>query len=184
MWGFEKKNFKNNLKCLKQVFKQIKLYNFVVKYILPNRLLANSLADNLTSRQNYQRNITVIILSTYLLFVLYNGMEMNIIFYFQLEYVDSEAKNTKKIKLAYLKKVKLFFKTFFVVMDQVYDMILIISLFLWKKYWFASIFLVVDLLPAVFIMWHKFRYFFKFSFFNLFFQLYSSYVCCPLEFNV
>ncbi len=52
-------------------------------------------------------------------------------------------------KLSHVKKDKMFFSTIFVVADQIYDIVLIVSLFLMKQFEFAAIFLLVDLLPGV-----------------------------------
>ena len=65
----------------------------------------------------------------------------------------------KNAKWDYVKKVKLFFGTIFIVSDQFYDIVLFISLLIWKVFWFATVFLLVDLLPAAFIIWQKLKYF-------------------------
>ncbi len=59
--------------------------------------------------------------------------------------------------MAYLKKMMLLFKTMTIVTDQVIDTILVVTLVLKKEYWFAIVYLTVDLLPAAIIMWQKFQ---------------------------
>jgi len=61
-------------------------------------------------------------------------------------------------KLSHVIKVKLIISSIFVVADQIYDIVLIVSLFLMKQFEFAAIFLLVDLLPAVFIILHHLRF--------------------------
>jgi hypothetical protein len=59
--------------------------------------------------------------------------------------------------MAYLKKIMLLFKTLTIVTDQVIDTILVVTLLLMQEYWFAVVYLTVDLLPAAIIMWQKFQ---------------------------
>jgi len=44
-----------------------------------------------------------------------------------------------------------------VVADQIADFIVFTSLLLFKEFWFALIYLAVDVLPAAIIMWHQFQ---------------------------
>ncbi len=74
----------------------------------------------------------------------------------ETEKIEPTSKS-KSIKWAYVKKVKMFSSTMFVWSDQIYDMVLFIYLIIWKEFWFAGIFLVVDLLPAAFIIWNKLK---------------------------
>ncbi len=48
----------------------------------------------------------------------------------------------------YIAKVRLLFKTIFILSDQLYDIILFFTLLFSKEYWCAAFFLVVDLLPG------------------------------------
>ncbi len=64
------------------------------------------------------------------------------------ENVDSTTPK-KNIKIHYIKKVHLFFKTIFVFSDQIYDIVLLCTLLIGKEYWFAAFFLAVDLLPGL-----------------------------------
>jgi|688.fasta_scaffold2502806_1 hypothetical protein len=64
------------------------------------------------------------------------------------ENVDSTTP-PKNIRIHYIKKVHLVFKTIFVFSDQVYDIILLCTLLIGKEYWFAAFFLAVDLLPGL-----------------------------------
>jgi hypothetical protein len=59
--------------------------------------------------------------------------------------------------MAYLKKIMLLFKTLTIVTDQVIDTILVVTLLIMHEYWFAVVYLTVDLLPAAIIMWQKFQ---------------------------
>jgi hypothetical protein len=59
--------------------------------------------------------------------------------------------------MAYLKKIMLLFKTLTIVTDQVIDTILVISLLVLQEYWFAAVYLTVDLFPAAIIMWQTFQ---------------------------
>ena len=63
----------------------------------------------------------------------------------------------KNAKWDHVKKVKRLSSTVFIVLDQIHDIILFISLIYLKEFWFASIFFLVDLLPAAFIIWHKYK---------------------------
>jgi hypothetical protein len=51
----------------------------------------------------------------------------------------------------------LLFKTLTIVSDQIIDIILVATLFIVKEYWFAVVYLAVDLFPAAVIMWQKFQ---------------------------
>ncbi len=59
--------------------------------------------------------------------------------------------------MAYLKRIMLLFKTLTIVTDQVIDIILVVTLLLMKEYWFAGVYLTVDLFPGAIIMWQKFQ---------------------------
>jgi hypothetical protein len=59
--------------------------------------------------------------------------------------------------MAYLKKIMLLCKTLTIVTDQIIDIILVVTLLLMQEYWFAVVYLTVDLLPAAIIMWQKFQ---------------------------
>jgi hypothetical protein len=59
--------------------------------------------------------------------------------------------------MAYLEKIMLLFKTLTIVTDQVIDTILVVTLLFMQEYWFAVVYLTVDLLPAAIIMWQKFQ---------------------------
>jgi hypothetical protein len=59
--------------------------------------------------------------------------------------------------MAYLKKIMLLFKTLTIVTDQVIDIIMVVTLLFMQEYWFAVVYLMVDLLPAAIIMWQKFQ---------------------------
>jgi hypothetical protein len=59
--------------------------------------------------------------------------------------------------MAYLKKIMLLFKTLTIVTDQVIDTIMVLTLLIMQEYWFAVVYLAVDLLPAAIIMWQKFQ---------------------------
>jgi hypothetical protein len=51
----------------------------------------------------------------------------------------------------------LLFKTLTIVSDQIIDIILVATLFIVEEYWFAVVYLAVDLFPAAVIMWQKFQ---------------------------
>jgi hypothetical protein len=51
----------------------------------------------------------------------------------------------------------LLFKTITIVADQIIDIILVATVFLIQEYWFAVVYLAVDLFPAAVIMWQKFQ---------------------------
>jgi hypothetical protein len=72
----------------------------------------------------------------------------------KLYVLDSPQKVTKT---AYLKTIMLLFKTLTIVSDQIIDIILVATLFIVKEYWFAVVYLAVDLFPAAVIMWQKFQ---------------------------
>jgi hypothetical protein len=59
--------------------------------------------------------------------------------------------------MAYLKKIMLLFKTLTIVTDQIIDIIMVVTLLIMQEYWFAVVYLTVDLLPAAIIMWQKFQ---------------------------
>ena len=59
--------------------------------------------------------------------------------------------------MAYLKRIMLLYKTIMIVADQIIDTILIVTLILLKEYWFAVVYLAVDIFPAAIIMWQKFQ---------------------------
>jgi hypothetical protein len=63
----------------------------------------------------------------------------------------------KVTKKAYLAKIMLLFKTLTIVADQVIDIMLVATLFFIKEYWFAIVYLAVDVFPAAIIMWQKFQ---------------------------
>jgi hypothetical protein len=46
----------------------------------------------------------------------------------------------------------LLFKTLTIVTDQVIDTIMVVTLLIMQEYWFAVVYLTVDLLPAAVIM--------------------------------
>ena len=83
-------------------------------------------------------------------------------YYFLSDETSNEDCSTKSAnqggKLNYVKNVKLFLSSSFVVADQFFDIFLITYLFIWKEFWFAAIFLFVDVLPAACIIWHKLKY--------------------------
>jgi hypothetical protein len=59
--------------------------------------------------------------------------------------------------MVYLKTIMLLFKTLTIVTDQVIDTIMVVTLLIMQEYWFAVVYLMVDLLPAAIIMWQKFQ---------------------------
>ena len=64
---------------------------------------------------------------------------------------------TENVKCVYIKKVILFLKMLFVVVDHVTDILLIVTLFQINQVWFAAIYLTVDVFPAAIIMWSKYQ---------------------------
>jgi hypothetical protein len=60
-------------------------------------------------------------------------------------------------KTAYLKTILLLFKSLAIVADQIIDIILVATLFIIQEYWFAAVYLAVDVFPAAVIMWQKFQ---------------------------
>jgi hypothetical protein len=63
----------------------------------------------------------------------------------------------KLTKTAYLKTILLLFKSVTIVADQIIDIILVATLFIIQEYWFAAVYLAVDIFPAAVIMWQKFQ---------------------------
>jgi hypothetical protein len=59
--------------------------------------------------------------------------------------------------MAYFKRIMLLFKTLTIVTDQIIDIVLVVTLLFMKEYWFAVVYLTVDLFPAAVIMWQKFQ---------------------------
>jgi hypothetical protein len=64
---------------------------------------------------------------------------------------------SKLTKTAYLKTILLLFKSLTIVADQIIDIILVATLFIIQEYWFAVVYLAVDVFPAAVIMWQKFQ---------------------------
>ena len=64
---------------------------------------------------------------------------------------------TENVKCVYIRKVILFLKMVFVVIDHVTDILLIVTLFQINQVWFAAIYLTVDVFPAAIIMWSKYQ---------------------------
>ncbi len=60
-------------------------------------------------------------------------------------------------RLDYFKNLWLFFKTLMVVFDQINDIILVATQYYKKRYWLASIYLAVDVMPAAVIIKQKLR---------------------------
>ena len=60
-------------------------------------------------------------------------------------------------KLEYARKHWLCFTTLTVVIDQLTDIAVFVTLFVLKQYWFAGLYLSVDLLPAMVFMLHKYK---------------------------
>ncbi len=59
-----------------------------------------------------------------------------------------EPSPSKGRRAHYIAKVRLLFKTIFILSDQLYDIILFFTLLFSKEYWCAVFFLIVDLLPG------------------------------------
>jgi hypothetical protein len=59
--------------------------------------------------------------------------------------------------MAYVKNLRLVASTIAVVADQITDVFLVVTLLLLKEFWFALIYLAVDVLPAAITMWHQFQ---------------------------
>jgi hypothetical protein len=64
---------------------------------------------------------------------------------------------SKLTKTAYFKTILLLFKSLTIVADQIIDIILVATLFIIQEYWFAAVYLAVDIFPAAVIMWQKFQ---------------------------
>ena len=67
------------------------------------------------------------------------------------------AESEKLGRLEYFKNLWLFFKTLMVVFDQINDIVLVATQFLKKRYWLASIYLAVDVMPAAVIVNQKLK---------------------------
>jgi hypothetical protein len=60
-------------------------------------------------------------------------------------------------KKEYIKNVRLLISTVTVVVDQLSDLVLVATLIPLGQFWFGVTYLVVDVMPAIIIMWHTFQ---------------------------
>ena len=58
-------------------------------------------------------------------------------------------------RLQYAKRHWLMFKTIAIVIDQLTDVFLIVTLFVMQQYWFAIVYMMADILPAAVLMLHQ-----------------------------
>jgi hypothetical protein len=59
--------------------------------------------------------------------------------------------------MEYIKNVRLLISTITVVVDQLSDLLLVATLLHLRQFWFGVNYLVVDVMPALIIMWHTFQ---------------------------
>ncbi len=75
---------------------------------------------------------------------------------------ENKEENTKdetpaqNFKCQYIRRFYLLLNTLFILADHVADIILITKLFQMQQYWFAAIYLAVDIFPAAVIIWKKY----------------------------
>jgi len=76
-----------------------------------------------------------------------------------IDTVEPSEANDKPVvsRWEYFTKYRMIFKTVSVLIDEITDVSLIVTLFYLHQYWFATFYMAADILPAVIIMWHKYQ---------------------------
>ena len=59
--------------------------------------------------------------------------------------------------MEYFKKYLVLKTVLTTLLDQLTDLILIVTLVILGKFWFAAVYLVADIMPALIIIWQKFH---------------------------
>ena len=71
--------------------------------------------------------------------------------------ISENVQEEKQTKISSWKKFVLGLNMIFIVADHLTDILLIVTLFQLEQFWYASIYLAVDVFPAAIIMWNKYQ---------------------------